>query len=124
MQSVIFEILKVLLIFSIGWYFSYKTKTLSKKQLPEILPEKDPLDFSLTSSSTEWKLDQHHCKECKASVGHEEYMSDVCNTCGSFKCMDLMGRIYRKIFIDGKWKYQIKYRNGDMEIIDKWYHSK
>lgn len=96
-----------------------KQQTISKE-----LTDKDPLDFTLTKYSTPWQIDKRHCTKCKASVGHTEFMSEVCNTCGSFNCMDRMGRSYREIFIGGQWKYQIKYRNGDMEIIDKWYHSK
>jgi hypothetical protein len=87
------------------------------------LDSKDPKDYTKCRLSTNWHSDDHYCSACRRSTGHNEYMSDICNGCGSFKTQELYGRSYRQIYIDGKWKYQIKYKNGaDDEIIEKWYN--
>lgn len=85
------------------------------------IPDKDPTDYTKSWSSTHWSYDAHYCSACKCTTGHAEYMSDICNHCGSFRTQVLHGRSYRKIKLDGKWKYQVKYRNGNEDIIDKWY---
>ncbi|AGO47464.1 hypothetical protein Phi19:3_gp060 [Cellulophaga phage phi19:3] len=82
---------------------------------------KDPSDYKKCSLSSEWYSDNHYCTKCKKSTGHNEYMSDICNGCGSFDTQKRFGRSYRKIMIEGKWKYQVRYKNGNEEIIDKWY---
>jgi len=98
-------------------------KKVKEKQcaIDSVRHSKDPNDYKKCSLSTEWKSDDTHCTKCKKSTGHNEYMSDICNGCGSFNTQVRFGRSYRKIKVDGKWKYQVRYRNGDEEIIDKWY---
>ena len=84
--------------------------------------EKDPNDYKNCSLSTNWEIEEHYCTNCKKTTTHNEFMSDICCGCGSFKTQKLYGRTYRKIYIDGKWKYQIKYKKkGNMEIIEEWY---
>jgi hypothetical protein len=85
------------------------------------LGSKDPKDYAKDKLSTGWQSDINHCNVCKKSTGHNEFMSDICNSCGSFNTQVAMGRTYRKIYIDGKWKYQIRYRNGVEEIREEWY---
>ena len=85
------------------------------------IKEKDPKDFTLTESSTGWDLDRHYCRQCLKSTCHSEYMSDVCNGCGGFNTQDGRGRSFRKIFYQGVWQYQIKYKEGKEEIIKEWY---
>ncbi len=80
------------------------------------LENKDPNDFTLTKSSTQWQTDTY-CTKCKHSTSHSEYMAGVCNNCGEFETQYLYGRSYRKIYIDGKWVTQFKYRGGGMDII-------
>jgi hypothetical protein len=82
---------------------------------------KDPSDYKKDDLSTDWMSDGRYCNECKKSTSHNEYMSDICNSCGNFNTQIRYGRSYRKIYIDGKWKYQVRYRNGDEEIRDSWY---
>jgi len=82
---------------------------------------KDPNDLTLTKLSKPWIGDRRYCSICKKSTGHYEYMSGICNSCGSFESQVIYGRSYRKIKINGKWKVQYKYRNGDTEVVDKEY---
>ena len=82
---------------------------------------KDPNDFTKCALSTAWLVDAHYCTKCKKSTSHNEFMSDICSGCGSFNTQDRFGRSYRKIRIEGKWMYQIRYKNGDMEITDNSY---
>lgn len=94
-----------------------------KKKIQEgkALPNKDPNDYTLTESSTPWKADSSFCRVCKKTTSHSEFMSGVCNGCGSFNDQPLYRRSHRKLYIDGKWKVQYKYKNGDMEIVEKEY---
>lgn len=82
---------------------------------------KDPKDYKKDELSTHWMGESTYCSVCKKSTDHDEWMSAICNGCGSFNTQIRFGRSYRKIYIDGSWKYQIRYQNGDEEIIDKWY---
>jgi hypothetical protein len=95
-------------------------KIFNRKKISK-LENKDPADFTLTKSSTNWITDSHYCSNCKHSTSHREFMSGVCNSCGEFNTQVLYGRSYRKIYIDDKWKYQFKYHNGSIEIKDKFY---
>lgn len=83
---------------------------------------KDPNDYTKCELSTGWKVDHYYCTKCKKSSDHDEYISSICNVCGSFCTIESLGRTYRKIYIDGKWKYQIKYRGVKPdEIREGWY---
>jgi hypothetical protein len=86
-----------------------------------IQESKDPKDYMKTSLSTTWEADDRYCEKCDKSTSHSEFMSDICNSCGSFNTQIRFGRSYRKIKIDGKWKYQIRYKTGREEIRDGWY---
>ena len=88
---------------------------------PAVGRSKDPKDYTKDELSTNWEGDKTHCSACKKSTGHNEYMSDICDGCGGFNTQVRFGRSYRKIYIDGKWMYQIRYKNGNEEIRDKWY---
>ncbi len=88
---------------------------------PYVILSKDPKDYTLDKLSTPWKVDSQFCKFCRKSTSHSEYMSDICNGCGSFNTQSSNGRSYRKIYIDGEWKYQVRYKNGNEEIRKEWY---
>lgn len=87
---------------------------------PIVKASKDPNDYTKDDLSTDWYGDDHYCNKCKKSTSHNEYMSSICNTCGSFDKQIVYGRSYRKIYIDGRWKYQVRYKNGFNEIRDNW----
>lgn len=87
------------------------------------LGDKDPKDYKKCKLSTEWKSDDLYCSRCKCSTGHNEFMSDICNSCGGFDTQVRYGRTFRKIHTGGKWVYQVKYKRGHEEIIDKWYSN-
>jgi len=87
----------------------------------EIVGSKNPSDYKQCKLSTGWSPDDHHCTSCMKSTEHREYMSGICNGCGSFKTQVRFERSWRKIFIDGEWKYQIKYKDGTEEIRKWWY---
>lgn len=74
-----------------------------------LLP-KDPKDFTLTKSSTPWHIDEYFCAKCLNSTSHEEYMADVCNSCGEMWAQRLYGRSVRKIWNGQKWIWQYKYK--------------
>ncbi len=93
-------------------------KPLKEPQAPR---SKDPKDYTECNLSTGWKSDEHYCNECMKSTGHNEYMADICNGCGSFNTQVWYGRSYRKIYYVGKWKYQIRYKDGREEIRNEWY---
>lgn len=82
---------------------------------------KDPKDYKEDKLSTGWKSDNIYCSACMKSTGHNEFMSDICNGCGNFNTQIRFGRSYRKIYIDGEWKYQVRYRSGTEEIRKEWY---
>jgi hypothetical protein len=119
--SIPFQVCGVLM-FLFGWYFSVHLAPLfHKKEKPnDLVGSKDPNDFTKTNLSTNWKTVSVYCKKCKSDGSHNEFMADVCNSCGSFFTMKLNGKSWRKIYIDGKWKYQVKYANGSIEIKDEY----
>ena len=86
-----------------------------------ITGSKDPNDYTLNDLSTAWISEDHYCVKCKKSTGHNEYMSDICNSCGSWNTQKRYGRVYRQILINGVWKFQIKYKEGHEEIRDDWF---
>lgn len=75
----------------------------------EPMPAKDPMDWRLTPSSGEWRIERY-CPHCKATVGHREIMADICNTCGGHGDMTHV-RSFRKIWDGSKWRTQFKYGN-------------
>lgn len=86
-----------------------------------IITSKDPKDYTKTELSTDWEADKHHCTACNKSTGHNEYMSDICSGCGKFNTQVRFQRSFRKIYIAGSWKYQVRYKDGTEEIRAKWY---
>ena len=85
------------------------------------LIKKDPMDFTLTESSTCWQS-EYYCPQCKKKVCHSEIMADICNSCGYFGWL-LVSRVKRKIYNGEKWVWQYKYGNNkrDYEIVEKEY---
>ncbi len=96
----------------------------SVKTLRTPSKEKDPNDYTLTESSTVWGTDRF-CSTCKATTGHREYMSQVCNTCGTISntIIPFDYRSYRQIYKDKKWVWQYKYVNNKFEILERPVHS-
>lgn len=100
------------------WLFGDRDSGLKK---PRGCRSKDPKDYTKDELSTGWKGDAMYCTACNKSTGHNEFMSDICNSCGSFHTQKHYGRSYRKIYIDGSWKYQVRYKDGTEEIREVWY---
>lgn len=94
--------------------------------IAEPLPAKDPLDWSLTASSTGWTTDTY-CPQCHKTTCHAEKMSDICNGCGflSHSCGLMKHRSYRQIWDGEKWVWQYKYGNtlDRMKFSEKRLHS-
>ena len=88
---------------------------------PIIAENKDPKDYKKCKLSTNWGSDDHYCNVCKKSTTTNEYLSAICNGCGSFNTQVRFGRSYRKIYINGMWKYQIRYKEGTEEMREGWY---
>jgi len=82
-------------------------------------PIKDPLDFSLTESSTQWQREDY-CPRCKATLRHEERMAQICNSCGGRwkSYTDPQTRVYRQIWNGERWVYQCKYSDEFYHIYD------
>lgn len=93
----------------------FKRKTTKEKI---VLPAKDPNDFTLTKSSTQWGYD-HHCSACLSSIGHREFMADVCNSCGSFGTRQYFGRSFRQIWDGEKWIWQYRYKENNQLVLSE-----
>lgn len=89
------------------------------KRKPLALAEKDPKDFTKTASSTNWQTIRISCNVCDAERAHNDFMSDICGNCGSMYSIERYFKIYRKIYLGGKWVYQIKYKTGKEFISDR-----
>jgi hypothetical protein len=95
------------------------------------LSPKDPLDWSLTASSTAWATDEY-CPQCHATIGHSEIMANICNTCGHHGGLGINSlafqkmRSFRRIWDGDKWVWQYKYGNTlrEMKFSEKALHSK
>jgi predicted RNA-binding Zn-ribbon protein involved in translation (DUF1610 family) len=75
----------------------------------EVLPDKDPNDFTLTENSTPW-VSYEACPSCKKNLTTRNQLDKICPACGH-----IGGRVYwtvtifcRMIVKDGKWIYQYK----------------
>lgn len=83
-----------------------------KIQPKEPLPPKDPMDWSLTPSSTDWNVESY-CPNCESKTKHEDLMSSICSACGYFdQYLIFKKRVTRKIWNGTKWVVQRKYGNG------------
>jgi hypothetical protein len=81
---------------------------------------KDPNDASLTINSGAWSTGAF-CEECKATPCHEEWMADICNSCGfigDHKKGVRGKRTFRRIYNGKKWITQIKYSNKTYVLTD------
>jgi len=96
-----------------------RIKNLLNKLGIKKLEEKDPKDFRLTWNSTKWSSGEY-CPKCKNWIGFSEFMSGVCNSCGSVfnNCLSFKKRSARQIYYGGKWVWQIRYGVDDFEIIE------
>lgn len=83
--------------------------------------EQDLADYRKSETSSEWLAESHCCINCKCTTTHNEFMSDICNSCGKFNTQKRYERSYRKVFYGGKVQYQVRYRDGREEVIEKWY---
>jgi hypothetical protein len=86
------------------------------------LPAKDPNDRTLTASSTAWKA-EYFCDNCLASVGYDECLTDICNSCGKTSKRWPAGflghsRAVRELFDGTNWMWQYTYSN-DEDFITK-----
>jgi hypothetical protein len=83
------------------------------------LPAKDPMDWTLTSSSSEWNTGEY-CINCKGWTNHADRMSGICHQCGSKKGVRHW-RSARKIWDGRQWCVQFKYGDGANEYtIESW----
>jgi hypothetical protein len=89
-------------------------KNLSSKNLPA----KDPADFTLTDSSKRWESEDF-CPHCLSTIGHDEFMSGICNSCGEQdgKYDVFPNRAVREIWNGEKWVFQYKER-GNIRISE------
>lgn len=102
----------------------FKKRIVTPISKVEVIPDKDPNDFTLTASSTRWRTETY-CPKCKSATEHSEKMANICNDCGAvFQCpvyLSTYWRSFRQIIQDGKWVYQYKYPKDEMEIVKERY---
>ena len=88
-------------------------------KMPNNLPAKDPNDFTLSESSTEFNVERF-CPKCLSVTNHKEQMSNICFSCGSDfgTGIDLLisNRCTRKIYNGKAWVVQRKYEDGSFTI--------
>ena len=78
----------------------------------KILPVKDPMDWTLTESSTPW-IANTYCRSCTSQTYHRERMAGICNQCGGFmNFADTSWRASRQIWNGDSWVWQHKYGDG------------
>lgn len=94
-----------------NWISRLLRKDKKKKKNP--VGSKDPKDLKKCDLSTQWKPDRFHCTFCKESATHDEYIANICNTCGCFHTVIMNGRVYRKIWHEEQWQYQLRYPSGN-----------
>jgi hypothetical protein len=97
----------------LNWFFGKSVSKKNSDELPAtVLPPKDPLDGTLTPSSTKWKK-EHYCMSCKLTTNDKEVTSGICGSCGHMdNLMILRERAVRKIWNGEKWVGQRKYSNN------------
>lgn len=88
------------------------------------LTDKDPNDYTLTSNSTKWETESYFCPVCLTTIDHSEFLSKVCNNCGTVSRyhLDFKSRSCRKIIKDSKWIWQYKYEDRT-ELSEKRLHD-
>ena len=87
-----------------------------KRTVSTQLEIKDPLDFTLTKSSTAWDTEDY-CHKCFSGLCHEEFMSDICNSCGQFNDLSFSRfkkRTFRKIYTPNGWVTQRRYSDNEL----------
>lgn len=72
------------------------------------------IDLRASGMNGKW-WHEYYCSSCKAAVGHEEWMTQICLSCGSSVGGDRQCRNSRasRRFYDGKnWVIQHRYPDG------------
>lgn len=83
------------------------------RKLSANLPAKDPSDYALTPSSTEWEL-QYCCRYCREPTNSRQHLSRICSSCGhvgTWMSEMMLNRLTRRIWDGSKWLYQTKFEN-------------
>jgi hypothetical protein len=72
----------------------------------------EQIDLRASDIASEW-WHENFCLHCKAKTGHEEFMTNICLTCGTYSERNCMGyRASRRYMKDGAWVIQHRYESG------------
>lgn len=74
------------------------------------LPDHNIADLKQSATSTAWSH-IHACPLCKSPIGHQEYMTDICLSCGSTMPPGKKSAATRKIVRDGRWVKTVRINN-------------
>ena len=83
------------------------------------LEKKDPSDYKKTRSSTHWRHESY-CRNCDSHIEHEERMTRICLSCGTYDPnLIMLTRSAREIWDGDRWVTQVKCCGGEEKILAK-----
>lgn len=75
-------------------------------------------DLRESSIAGKWKH-EYYCRHCKAKTGHEEFMTSICLSCGTYSSGNCMcSRASREYIKDGSRRIQHHYKDGSFGYSD------
>ena len=80
-------------------------------------PDHDLRVMKKTSTSSRWSH-VRACTECHSPVGHQEFMTQICLSCGQEMSQLPFDAAMRKIVRNGKWTQTIRVKNVEYEKVD------
>lgn len=69
---------------------------------PINLPDHELSNLSASSTSTKWQH-VYACTECRAPVGHQEWMTKICLSCGQSMSAYPTSAAIREVVYNGRW---------------------
>jgi hypothetical protein len=76
----------------------------------------EAIDLKASDSAGPW-WHNYYCSNCKAEIGHQERMTQICLTCGAKFAESIIfvrSRASRRYFKDGRWMIQHRYAGGEL----------
>jgi hypothetical protein len=73
---------------------------------------REQIDLKASDTASEW-WHEHYCNHCKSKTGHEEFMTNICLSCGTYSernCWE--DRASRRYYNGSEWVIQHRYKNG------------
>lgn len=104
-------------LLTVGWtgYISYRLFTKRPLIWRKACDRDHDIKDSLPSSTaTEW-YHSYSCPKCHSPVGHREFMTKICLTCGQEMGGLPDSSAYRSIARGGKW---VRQKNADRPLLE------